>query len=315
ATGGRMAQHDTSGYFLGGEIRKQDASAFSLSALAGDYALGLSGRDAYNVHASLGAAFTLTSAGAIAASELDYLGSLNDSGRSSANGTMAAPSADGRATISLIGTIGTPVEGIAYVVSANEILWLSTQIFNYGAIHGRALRQTGRPFSSFNTLTQPATFYGELEGPASGVNAGGRVGTIVHGASAGTFTMAYSESSANAASDASGNFTFDVGDDGRASVTDPDTGATSTFYFVSSNQGFIVGSTLAMGEPASRKFFGTFEPQAGAPFSDATFAGDYVFGNEPLESVGGDVSTGVVHFDGAGHATVTVDSEAADGTL
>jgi hypothetical protein len=163
-------------------------------------------------------------------------------------------------------------------------------------------------------LTAGATFYGELDASNLGVYAGARVGMIAPASAANTFTMAYTESNGATSANATGNFILDVGDDGRATTTDADSGAASVFYFVSANEGFIVGSTVVTGD-SQRKFFGTFEPQSGTPFDLGTLNGDYVFGTEPLETLTGDASTGVVHIDGAGHGMVVVDTKAADGTL
>ncbi len=216
-------------------------------------------------------------------------------------------------SLTLSDSFGTHIDAACYIISATEFLWLGTDMQNYGAILGHALKQSGRPFSS-SVLNAGATFYGEMEGPAAGVYSGARVGTIAPASVANTFTMAYTESGGASSVDNTGSFIIDVGIDGRTTTADSASGAASVFYFVSANRGFIVGSTVVASD-SQRKFFGTFEPQTGTPFGAGTLDGDFILGTEPPESLGGDVGTGVVHIDGAGNGTVLTDSKLADGTL
>jgi hypothetical protein len=197
----------------------------------------------------MAAAFSLADTGAISAGELDYLGSTTAQGRPFTATAVAADS-HGRGTVTLVDNFGTHITAAYYVISATELLWFGTDnSTNYGMILGHVLKQTGRPFASLNALTQAATFYGEMEGNVPGETSGARVGTITPASLSNTFTMTYRQSFGDSSADTSGNFIIDVGDDGRATGSDADTGATSVLYFVSSNKGFIVGSTVPRASP------------------------------------------------------------------
>jgi hypothetical protein len=79
------------------------------------------------------------------------------------------------------------------------------------------------------------------------------------------------------------------------------------FYLTAPNQGYFLETSYAG--------LGHFEPQTGAPFSNATLNGTYIFGTIPASSLASLNSSGYVTADGAGHATYTVDENVGVGTL
>jgi len=79
------------------------------------------------------------------------------------------------------------------------------------------------------------------------------------------------------------------------------------FYLVAPNQGYFLETSYAG--------LGHFEPQTGAPFSNASLNGTYVFGSIPASSLASINSSGYTTADGAGHATFTLDENVGVGTL
>jgi len=79
------------------------------------------------------------------------------------------------------------------------------------------------------------------------------------------------------------------------------------FYLVAPNQGYFLEMSYAG--------LGHFEPQTGAPFSNASFNGTYVIGTIPASSLASINSSGYTTADGAGHATYTLDENLGVGTL
>jgi len=79
------------------------------------------------------------------------------------------------------------------------------------------------------------------------------------------------------------------------------------FYLVAPNQGYFLETSYAG--------LGHFDPQTGAPFSNATLDGTFVIGTIPASSLASINSSGYTTADGAGHATYTLDENVGVGTL
>jgi hypothetical protein len=79
------------------------------------------------------------------------------------------------------------------------------------------------------------------------------------------------------------------------------------FYLVGPNQGYFLETGYAG--------LGQFEPQTGAPFSLATFNGEFVTGTIPASSLASVNNSGYVIADGAGNATYTLDENVGVGTV
>ena len=111
-----------------GQMAKQDATAFNATALAGDWAFGALGSYApsgLNAGQRVGVAGRLTVdvAGAVTAGRLD----ANTSTAATATsfiGTMSAPDANGRGTLTFTG--GAAFKFVYYVVNANKLFLVQT---------------------------------------------------------------------------------------------------------------------------------------------------------------------------------------------
>jgi hypothetical protein len=156
AKSGRLIRFDNSGVRGSGVLRLQSPSSFDASALDGGYALSLSGLDWLGGRiAAVGAIFP-SGSGFISGSGLD----VNDNGGvfptfTGFNGTYTvAANGRGTATLNILG-FGNGVFHFAfYVVSAKELLLVSTDRISPGnpIFGGLAEQQSGSPFflSSFS---------------------------------------------------------------------------------------------------------------------------------------------------------------------
>ena len=306
ASKGVLSSHDSTTKHLTGEFKKRDTTITTLSAIAGSYAFGVEGRDSNNVHVVQAGVFSLAGSGSITAGEWDYLGSTNNVDLAF-TGTATAP-ANGRGTFNLSPSGGT-VHYAYYPVSATEHFVMTLDSFGgFSILHGRMLRQTG-PFSS-TSLNASMTFYALGEGPSPGASTNVRVGTMgpLTG-NPGNYTMTYTGADGTSPFADSKFFTITVAASGRVTTTASATGATSVFYLVGPNQGFLIGGTITASD-STRKVGGYFEPQTGGPYSSASASGDFVFVTIPPPGIGStDVTSGVVHLDGAGNATAVTDTK------
>jgi uncharacterized membrane protein YuzA (DUF378 family) len=83
--------------------------------------------------------------------------------------------------------------------------------------------------------------------------------------------------------------------------------APRVFYLVAPNRGYFLESGYAG--------LGNLEPQTGAPFSNATFNGTFVYGTAPASSLASINGSGIITADGAGNATSTLDLNVGVGTI
>jgi Putative Ig domain len=306
ASKGVLSSHDSTTKHLTGEFKRRDTTITTLSAIAGSYAFGVEGRDANNSHVVQAGVFTLASTGSITAGEWDYLGSSN-SVDLAFTGSATAP-VNGRGTFNL-STVNGTVHYSYFPISATEHFVMTLDSFGgFSILHGQMLRQTG-PFSG-TSLNASMTFYALGEGPSPGASTNVRVGTMgpLTG-NPGNYTMTYTGADGTSPIADSKFFTCTVAASGRVTTTASATGATSVFYLVGPNQGFVIGGTITASD-STRKVGGYFEPQTGGPYSAASASGDFVFATVPPPGISStDITSGVVHLDGAGNATAVTDSK------
>jgi hypothetical protein len=299
---GRIIEYDDTtgqGSRGSGALRKANSSAFSLSALNGSWVYGGSGANYAGVRTVCASEFTLT-AGNLTNGTTD----CNEGGTYETapfTGTMSAVDPQtGRMTSTIyVGHDTTPQAG--YVVSAGEMLM--EQSYSQHPQAGTVLRQSG----TFNngSLNGLSVAYSQT------VNTGG----------------GEDESSVVILSlDGNGHANLFVGDDDDAGVITPITPEQDTYtvaangavtfsggsnppagFLISQNKGFAVSAGF-------NPDFVQFEPQTGAPFSNASLAGTYDGGSlAPLDYTNGRNEVDVISADGLGTITVNGDKSKSDG--
>jgi hypothetical protein len=297
ADGGRFVESDNTDPAGTGSFVKQDPEAFSSAAINGGYAFGLSAAGTglgSNLTAVLGR-FTASN-GLFSAGQVDLLPSTPGpppadqpfTGTYSVDGTGR-----GEAGLNISGQ-PNPWNFIFYVVSSNESIWMDTG--GTGAT-GMALQQSSAPFTT-NSLRGTSVF-----GAAGGGFAPGN-GYEQNDVNVGEFQFD-GMGNLNLTGDEnyfgipmpgekiSGTYTVDANGLGRGEMNYAC--GSNPFYLVSPGKGFILTGCDVFQ-------FGIFEEQSGAPFSNASFSGNYALGTLALFP-GLDTSfvAGVLAADGAGN--------------
>jgi Putative Ig domain len=304
-----------------GVLLKQDTTAFSTSAISGNYAFGFLGEDGQKKRYALAGEFHTTSSGN-ASGVLDS----NDAGAIAASVAFtwtysvpvvsppAAPT--GRGTASISTTTGTTNYSF-YVVSATQLLVMETDhIAGVGTplVSGMVLQQGNNQVFSNGSLNGASVFETTALPTVSGTPvAQGQVGILTTTGS-GSLTLSADLNTGGAASSASSQCsptacTYSVQTGGRVTlvnsgfqISDP------VLYLVSQNQAFIVGTDPAV-------TFGFMESQSG-PFTSASLSGTYAGGSiAPMLSSGANqldiaVADGVTNLN-----PITTDSSTSSGLI
>jgi hypothetical protein len=300
---GHIVEFDATGTNVVGVFEKQDTTAFSLSAAAGDYAFGFTGLSSSVNGARLAIAgrFTVSSTGAITNGELDADDAGTTNNFTSVTGT-ATVAASGRGTTTLLVNGGT-INTVFYVVSANESLYIGIDPLSggNGVYSGSALKQSGS-FSN-SSLSGISVISVQAETTTSGTT-DVQVGLLTTDG-AGSYTLATDENNAGVVGTNSGSGTYSVASNGRVTTTGGK--HPPVIYLVTANQGFLVGTDLSITA-------GSFQPQAAGPFSNSSFSGNYFFGDLPPVVSSSGLTTGVATSDGNGNISGTNDQNQS-GTL
>ena len=184
-----------------------------------------------------------------------------------------AVAANGRGTLTLNPGAGlAPVHASFYIVSANEAVLVSTDPGPPGVqFTGSVLRQSGGPFAA-GSLSAPAILAIEGQQDCGAPRLPetcpvDQVGILTPNGANG-FTFTFDDLSTTPTTNTLSG-TYSVAPNGRVTITaglNP-----PVIYLVSPNKGFLVGT-----DPNASA--GSFEPQVGTNFNNASFAGPYAFG-------------------------------------
>jgi len=297
AVGGRLIESDRTGQKGTGFFAKQDPAAFSSAAINGGYAFGLSAAGTglgSNLTAVLGR-FTASN-GSFSAGQVDLLPSTPGPPRADQPfaGTYSVDGTGRGEAVLNISSGANPSNFVLYVVSSGESIWMDTG--GSGAT-GMALQQSSASFTT-NSLKGISVF-----GAAGGDFAPGN-GYEQNDVNVGEFQFDGMGNLAVTSDEnyfgipmpgetISGTYSVDANGLGRGEMNDAC--GSSPFYLVSPGKGFILTGCDVFQ-------FGIFEEQTGAPFSNASFSGNYALGTLPLFP-GLDTSfvAGVLTADGAGN--------------
>ena len=281
-----------------GILRKQDPTAFSLSALAPNYALGVDGwanassSSTVLVHYAAAGSFT-QSGGTLSNSAFD----ANDGGSAFNQqgltnfGTVQGPISTGTgatyATISLPGPSGGEADVTVYVINSSELFFISNDLSETGIgalFCGRAiatpssftaasispnyiLRFTGNSSSSAAAAIGLASFSGGAEGSVSGVFDQFAGGTATNQNISGTY-----------------GFTTISG---RLEINGGSTAASPICYLTNPADN-ISAVCISTDKSASG---GVFDTQPASTYSDTSLSGNFFFGmNEPGDNTVPDLS-------------------------
>jgi hypothetical protein len=301
---GRLIESDGTSQTGTGFFVKQDPAAFSTAAISGGFAFGLAGPSGIGENVALGR-FT-ASDGSLSAGHIDLIG-FGSGGLQPDQpftGTYSVEgSGRGEATLNISGQ-PSALGLILYVVSSGESLWMDAS--GNGAT-GMVLQQSVGPFNA-NSLNGTSVF------GAAGFTVAGNDVTVGEVQFDGTgnlngtndenyFGLAFSNEPI------SGTYTVDSNGLGRGAINEARGPGLSTFYLVSPGRGFIISGNDSLE-------FGTFEPQTGGPFSNASLSDNYALGTVPfLSSPGTSFVSGLLSADGAGDLSGTLTTKAGTQTF
>jgi hypothetical protein len=300
-----IIEFDASGTNVVGVIAQQNPAAFSLSAIAGNFAFGFVGESSTSPGArfSVGGRFTINANGTTSAGELDADDNGNLTHVTSVAGTIAL-NANGRGTRTL--TVGgATINQAFYVVSASQAFYVGTDALSAGngLYGGQALQQTGSPFSNSALNGIAIAWYQD-----TGNNAGTsevEVG-IVTTNGAGTLSASFDDNNGGVVTTNTPSGTYSIASNGR--VTLPGAGNhPPVFYMVSANEAFFLGTSPGVE-------FGFIEPQVGSSFTNGSLSGNYIFGDEFPVLAASSINSGVAVPNGSGSVNVTSDNNSS-GTL
>jgi hypothetical protein len=280
ATKGRFVEFDdytgTAGQRGSGILRLQDPTAFTLASIAGPYAFGFAGVDPGGKREVAVGRFDADGAGAVKNGVEDINDNAVVSNSVSLAGTYTAPSAtNGRASITLNASGSVTTDLTAYVVSAKEILVVSSDPASSGSTGGLILSQASTSFSTAS-LSGAAVFYNAGVNAANpGTAASSEVG-IFNADGAGNVTEVHDQNNGGTLTINASvtGMTYAIATNGRLALTG---GNGFIIYLVGTNKGFVFdpGDTLGLG---------FLESQAAAPaggFTNASLSGNYAAGTVP----------------------------------
>jgi Putative Ig domain len=277
ATKGRFVEFDdysgNSGQRGSGILRLQDSTAFTLASVTGPYAFGFSGVDPAGKREVRVGRFDADGAGTVKNGVEDVNDASTVSNSVSFTGTNTAPSAsNGRASLTLNASGSTTTNLTSYVVSAHEILAVSSDAVSSGLAGGVILSQASTSFTN-SSFSGNAVFYNagvQAANPTSqsssdiGVftaDGAGNVTEIHDQNDGGTLTIDASLSGMSYATSANGRLAFTGGN-------------AFILYLVDINKGFLF-------DPGGTMGLGFVESQATAPaggFTNASLSGTFAAG-------------------------------------
>jgi large repetitive protein len=322
---GHMINFDTTGPFTTGVLRKQTPAAFSNAQISGNYAFGVaSPQDTAQGGGKFAAAgvFNFSGAGAVTGGAVDYNlynattnidtldGVVNAaawpaSPISISNGGSYNITGNGRGTLSFTPSGSSTVNAYIYVVSATELLVISSDARTTNSLFaGSAMQQSGGPFANTSLNGKSVIYNSQNSSGGSSINSSISIGIVTTTGASATFSYAgYSNSGGNIStptkSNASG--TFSVAANGRVTLTATGQNQLPEFYLISPNKEFAVFSGTG---PDS----GLMEAQ-----TSTSVSGTYAYGSIFPQAAGEKDSTGAPVFT-SGNVTGTGDDN-AQGTL
>jgi hypothetical protein len=299
-----------------GTLQKQDATAFSTSAINGDFSFGFSADSA--VVFTLVGRFHADGAGNLTAGSMDT-NELNGStplllANAPFIGTYAVDATGRGSAVLTIPSVGT-VSTVFCVVSSSELVflggaipdngWQSGFTLYNGVFSGPSLKQTAAPFSNVS-LSGSSVF--RLTG-LNTVSGPEFVAGLIVADGAGHLTGVLDQNIAGAVSlNNAITGTYAVAANGRGTLA-VSGGESLVLYMIGPDKAFLLRS--APGDPQS----GLLQAQSPGPFSNASLSGSFTAGTltdielyDPTRE--GAAEAGKIALDGAGNATGTVDISA-----
>jgi hypothetical protein len=272
-----------------GVIKKQDPSAFVTTNIHSALAFDFEGSTLAGGRSAVIGSLVTNGNGTITSGKLDAnsAGTVNGNVAVGASSTYAVTGATtGRGTVSLnAGTVGT-VNGVIYVVNANDVFFMRTDALasNVDMLSGEILGQSGGPYSILPLGTGVLHMQGNSTSTSSSVGAGLVVSTGLS-ILAGTYD-ANDNGTVTSTLIATGSNSISSAAAGRAALTF----ASSNYimYYIAPGEAFVMDAAGAEVKT------GMLEPQVGFPLTLLNLqAVNYVTGSQGVANSGVTVQSGV----------------------
>ncbi len=282
-----------------GVLQQQTKADFSLASLAGPFALGLTGSDSTGNRFGYVGTFQLDNAGNISGGSADF----NDNGAVGSDmftGTLSAVDPNtGRGTMTVQSS--STRKFAFYVLDRDDILLVSADTLSLTtpADVGSAL---ARSTTSFNNSSLNGNSVLEAEGivQVNQVTESSGVAGLLTANGSGTASVALDMSSGGNLSQQTFSGTYNVATNGRATLTG--FGPTPPIlYLVDVNRGFLLGTDNSV-------TLGSFRPQLGSSFSNASFNGIYL-GSSGQQIVPGSNYTILSSANGSGNVAFRINTD------
>jgi hypothetical protein len=311
STGGktpiRMIEYDdaTGAGSRGSGVIDPAPAAPTTGGISGNFAFLLSGTDPHQNQQALVGSFQTDAAGHIVGGEADANQVLTVRESANFTGVTGGYSVDtnGRGVLTLV-LGGASFSYSFYEVSPTEwlVISLDSATSNSPLVSGFAYQQTA-PSGGFTTASLPATSVLEVSGvstatssPVPDISLG-----LVSSDGTGNLTFAYDEynGALTAGNTLTASYTVDA-TTGRATTGNK---ALPLLYLIDSNTAFYLeGVPTSSGSAVlSSGQSGIIEAQSGAPFTKASFSGNYLGGSLPLVLTSVLNESGLIAADGAGN--------------
>jgi Putative Ig domain len=319
---GHMIDVDVAGPFTTGVLRKQTATAFSTAQISGNYAFGTSSPQDTSGSKLAAMGVLNLSGGSVTGGSADYnyynggTSTVMLDGVSGATAWPASPESvnstggsytigtNGRGTLAFTLSDTTAVNAYIYVVSANEMLMVSSgaRSSSVAIFAGTAYKQSGTPYSLSSASGTSVLSDSKVSSNGGTLNSSVGLGLVTK-TSTGTFTFAgYNNGggSISTPTNNSGSGTFSVASNGRVTLTVTGGGGGGNqlpaFYLFSPGSAFAAFSGNGADD-------GLLELQTTTSLANGT----YTFGTTDPQTAGVSDKAGLATFT-TGNVTATNDT-------
>jgi hypothetical protein len=260
-----------------GMLLKQTPSAFSLSAITGNYAFGFVGIDAGQNRFGMAGSFVADGAGNFTGGVLDSDDSSTGVSSDVAFTGGYTVATNGRGTANIKTAQGTTGYSF-YIVNSTQLLVVETDAFTtrgFPLVSGTILQQTTSAFQSGNLTANGVFEVTAINGPTAESQVG-----LFAGNGGGGFSLTSDQNSGGTLTSPAGTGGYVVtgGTPGNGRVTFPSgsgfQNSMPVLYLVTTNQAFIIGTDTAVS-------FGFMTPQSVIQYSSTSLSGTYAGGSLP----------------------------------
>ncbi len=293
-----------------GVLMKQDPTAFTNSAISGNFVFGDEGIDASGGRIAVAGVTTANGTGVLSNfdTDTDDYGTL-DTNDQTGSGTYNI-SATGRGTATFTRSPNPTANTVFQVVSASEILSMTTDPLTQATpiLSGDYKKQTVASFTGTEMNNSGYAFYGfSIDGGNGGDNiiiGQAQITTGSGNVTNGTVTLDQNDNGVlnpnnldQPGPEQSSSALFTIGSNGRMTITGVGNNP-PIFYLTGPSGGFLVGTDQSA-------VFGRLAKQTGTPFSTSTITGQFFFGGQASTN-GSPYDSGTVNFTpGTPNGTIT----------